>query len=307
MSRIYEALKHATQGRDVSLLADDAQLAPILGAEILTGNGTAWPNLSVPSIKEEQTVSSSVSDSLEQNDLWQTCRKPGWKLDPAYNVFSDGEYFASCAEQFRKLRARLYELREIEPVRTLLVTSTIPAEGKTFVALNLALAITRQHNRRVLLVDGDLRVSKLSACLGAPATPGLTEFLRGAADELSIIQTDAGSGLFFIPGGGAVTNPTELLTTDRFGLLLGRLAPIFDWIIVDAPPVLPVSDANILAGQCSGVIVVVRAGSTGSDAIGTALQELQGKKVLGVVLNRAEQQESYGAYENYGGDRTKRA
>jgi Mrp family chromosome partitioning ATPase len=82
------------------------------------------------------------------------------------------------------------------------------------------------------------------------------------------------------------------------------MVTLFDWIIIDAPPVLPVSDASILAGRCDGVIVVVRAGSTSYEAVGTALQELQGKRVLGVVLNRAEEEATYGAYSYYGGNGT---
>ena len=306
MSRIHEALKHAAQGREVSLFAGEAHPAHSVGTEIANSDVAEWLNLSTPPI-EERAVSSVASGFIEPNTLWQSCRKLGWKLDPSYSVFSNGDTFVRCAEQFRKLRARLYEFRENEPIRTLLVTSTVPAEGKTFVALNLALAITRQHNRRVLLVDGDLRASKLAACLGAPSAPGLTEFLRGVADEFSIIQADTEGGLFFIPGGSTVTNPTELLATDRLEYLLGRMAPVFDWIIIDAPPVLPVSDASILAGKCNGVIVVARARSTGFDAVSAAMKELRGKKVLGVVLNRVEQQESYGSYGYYAGDGTEQA
>ena len=166
-------------------------------------------------------------------------------------------------------------------------------------ALNLALAITRQHGRRVLLIDGDLRAPKLASCLGVHATPGLTEFLCGAADEASIVQTDTEGALFFVPGGNMVVNPTEMLATERLQWLISRMAPLFDWVIVDAPPILPVSDAGILAGHCDGVIVVVRAGSTAYDSVGAALQELRGKKLLGVVLNRVETRERYDAYPYY--------
>jgi capsular exopolysaccharide synthesis family protein len=305
MSRIHEALKLAADGREPSLLEFEPR--PFRPVDTAIGNAEVaeWLNLGAP--VDEQAVSSTVTGLFEPDQLWQRCRKSVWKLNPACSVFSNEKFFARGGEQFRKLRSRLYEFRETAPLCTLLVTSTVPAEGKTFVALNLALAITRQHNRRVLLVDGDLRAPKLAGCLGTPATPGLSEFLRGLSDEASTIQTDAESGLFFMPAGGMVKNPTELLASDQMGRLLNRMAHLFDWIIVDAPPVLPVSDANILAGQCNGVLVVVRAESTNSDAVRTALQELRGKRVLGVVLNRAEQQESYGASAYYAEDRTEQA
>lgn len=299
MSRIHEALKQAAQGREPALFAGEAKPNHSVVGEAGDGNGVEWLNRSMPTSKER---AAAVSDFPGLNDLWQRCRKPGWKLDPTYSVVSNSKSFVPCAEQFSRLRARLYQLRENEPLHTLLVTSSVPAEGKTFVALNLAMAIMRQHNRYVLLVDGDLRRPQLATCLGVPGAPGLTEFLRGVADESSVIQTDTEGELFFISAGSSVSNPTELLSSERLESLFRRMATIFDWVIIDAPPVLPVSDASVLAGRCDGVVVVVRAGSTGYDAVGTALQELRGKRILGVVLNRAEEEATYGAYSYYGGN-----
>ncbi|MGH9573476.1 MAG: CpsD/CapB family tyrosine-protein kinase [Candidatus Acidiferrales bacterium] len=301
MSRIHEALKQATRSNEPAPLAD---IATPPGATSANADGrttaTDWLNLNLASSLGPSGPAPSVfTSSNSLGDLWKNCTKRAWKFDPAYSVFAGKAPSAECSEQFRKLRSKLYQIQANEPLHTLLVTSTVPAEGKTFVALNLALAITRQHGRRVLLIDGDLRAPKLASCLGVPATPGLTEFLCGAADEASILQTDTEGALFFIPGGNMVVNPTEMLATERFHWLLGRMAPLFDWVIVDAPPILPVSDAGILAGHCDGVIVVVRAGSTGYDAVGSALQELREKKILGVILNRVETREHYDAYPYY--------
>jgi capsular exopolysaccharide synthesis family protein len=300
MSRIHEALKQATKGQQPAPLADI--VAPPAASANGNSQGSAadWLNLSLVSTPEAPaSTASTVPFSNGLNELWKSCTKRSWKFDANYSVFAGKTPSAECSEQFRKLRSKLYQIQASDSLRTLLVTSTVPAEGKTFVALNLALAITRQHGRRVLLIDGDLRAPKLASCLGVPATPGLTEFLCGAADEASIVQTDTEGALFFIPGGNMVVNPTEMLATERFQWLLSRMAPLFDWVIVDAPPVLPVSDAGILAGHCDGVIVVVRAGSTAYDSVGTALQELRGKKLLGVVLNRVETREKYDAYPYY--------
>jgi capsular exopolysaccharide synthesis family protein len=151
----------------------------------------------------------------------------------------------------------------------------------------------------VLLVDADMRVSRLAAYLGAPGAPGLSDYLRGAAAEAAVIQTNANGSLFFVPAGDPAKNPTELLTAGRFQSLLERLAPMFDWIIVDTPPVLPVSDASVLAGACDGVLVVVRAAATGCELVEAALKELPAAKVLGVVLNRAEEELPRGAYVYY--------
>jgi protein-tyrosine kinase len=299
MSRIHEALKQATKGKEPAPLADIATPPAVAAREDNRPGVADWLNLNLVQTSAAPSATPSISFTNGLTDLWKECAKRSWKFDPAYSVFAGKAPSAECSEQFRKLRSKLYQIQGNENLRTLLVTSTVPAEGKTFVALNLALAITRQQGRRVLLVDGDLRAPKLASCLGVPATPGLTEFLCGAADEASILQTDTEGALFFIPGGNMVVNPTEMLATERFQWLMSRMAPLFDWVIVDAPPVLPVSDAGILAGHCDGVIVVVRAGSTAYDSVGAALQELRGKKLLGVVLNRVETRERYDAYPYY--------
>jgi capsular exopolysaccharide synthesis family protein len=218
-------------------------------------------------------------------------------------VFSDTPHSKPIAEQFRTLRSRVYQLREKLPLRSLLITSALPGEGKTFVAVNLAEAIVRQHERRALLIDADLRSSGLHLPLGAPASPGLTDYLRGEADEFSVIQRscESDANCFFIPGGRPVSNPAELLANGRLKTLLERLAPIFDWIILDSPPALPVSDASVLAGVCDGVLLVVCAGLTPFASAQKAYQEFRDKKLLGVILNRADDM-GYAGYHYYAGD-----
>jgi len=147
------------------------------------------------------------------NTLRQRCAKPAWKLHKDSLVLFNEQSFDRCAEQFRILRARLYRLREKKPFRTLLVTSAQAGEGKSFVSLNLARAIVHQHERHALLIDADLRAPKLHVSLGAPSSPGLSDYLRGDADEFSIIQSGTGENLFFIPAGRPVSNPRNCLAT----------------------------------------------------------------------------------------------
>lgn len=244
-----------------------------------------------------------TSPSLTLDELLKRCSKPVWNSGPDSRVFSNEQAFSPCAEQFRYLRSRLYRARQTMPLRSLLVTSTLPNEGKTFVTLNLGQAIARQHGRRALLIDVDLRSSRLHEALGAPSSPGLGDFLCGEADEYSIIQGDSQSNLFFIPAGRPVSNPSELLSSLPFRALLDRLAPLFDWTILDAPPVLPVSDASVLAGLCDGVLFVVRAGETAFDQVQMACQEFRRKNLVGVVLNHVEESvaAACGVYSYYGG------
>jgi protein-tyrosine kinase len=302
MSRICKALKGAGAERAPIGSAAGAKVADALASQAGISDRVARQDAAIISIHGWDGAS-PTSGCVRLDELRRRCAKPVWKLDPESIVFCSEQSLSPGAEQFRTLRSRLYQLRDELHLRTLLVTSTMPNEGKTFVTLNLSQAIARQHERSVLLIDADLRCSRLHVPLGAPSSPGLADFLRGETDEFSIIQAEARSNLFFIPAGRSVSNPAELLSNMRLRGLLDRLGPVFDWIIFDAPPVLPVSDAGVLAGLCDGVLFVVQAGSTAFDLAQMACQEFREKNLVGVVLNRAEEREAYGAYSYYAGNR----
>ncbi len=287
MSRIYEALRKAQEDGAASVPMEQVQRPKSLITQAVHGDraGQRSPEFVSPIGLEGAPPASCY---LRLDELRQRCAKPGWRLSPDYAVFSGGHSCERCAEQFRTLRSRLYRLREKKPIRTLLITSASKGEGKSFVALNLAQAI--------------LRAPRLHVRMGAPSAPGLTDYLAGEADEFSIIQADAKEDLFFIPAGRPVSNPAELLANNRLKSLLGPLASVFEWIIVDAPPVLPVSDAGVLAGMCDGVIFVVRAGATAFDLTQAACQEFRENNLLGAVLNGADEEAMYGAYSYYAGN-----
>src|SRR5271168_2236870 len=301
MSRIHEALKKAEQERVIAQGAttDVAAIAqePITPAQAWTAHP---PETSTSAIWSAATA--LADDFLRFDDLRARCAHPTWHLDPSVNVFFNPNLSVHGAEQFRTLRSRLYQLRGTQSLRTLLVTSAIPGEGKTFVTANLGQAIVRQPDRRALIIDADLRCARLHLPLGAPTTPGLTDYLRGEADEMAVIQHGQEGNLCFIAGGSEVTDPSELLSNGRLKKLLDRVTPVFDWVILDSPPCVPVADASILADLCDAVLLVVRAGSTPSDVAERARQELQGKNVVGVVLNAVDEAGMYGSsyYQGYG-------
>jgi|HubBroStandDraft_6_1064221.scaffolds.fasta_scaffold65187_2 protein-tyrosine kinase len=304
MSRIYEVLKKFEMERALTGSAAEAQAAEPLARQEGLSDEAALQAAKIISAGGRSDVS-LVSGHERLDELRRRCTRGNWNFDPESMIFCE-QSFSPCAEQFRVLRTRLYRLRQDWPLRSLLVTSTTPNEGKTFVTLNLAQAIASQHKRYVLIIDADLRCSRLHVPMGAPSSPGLADFLRGDADEFSIIQTDAHSNLFFIPAGEPASNPAELLSSMRMRELLDRLGPMFDWVILDAPPVLPVSDAGVLAGVCDGVLFVVRAGATAFDLAQLACQEFRAKNLVGIVLNQVEERvaAAYGAYSYYGGNGT---
>jgi len=296
MSRIHEALKKAEQERAAAQPVENSPSLPSAATEVIARTHEGLDD--APSIfKHSTAIAPALGAQRRFEDLCQQCAHPHWHPDPNVSIFSNPALSANAAEQFRTLRSRLYQLRGSQQLRTLLIASSLPAEGKTFVTNNLAQAIVRQPDRRCLIIDADLRCSRLHVPLGAPPFPGLTDYLVGDADETTVIQHGQEGNLCFIPGGKEVANPSELLLNGRLKTLLERVTPIFDWVIMDSPPLLPVADASLLADHVDGVILVVRAASTPTIAAERACQELQRRNVLGVVLNAVAESQSYGSYQ----------
>jgi protein-tyrosine kinase len=303
MSRIHEALKKAAKERSAQLVGDDTREPSEVLVEI---HSQAKTEASIASRAEQQRVSARENQSgpFRYEELVKRCSHSKWELDLRPNVFQGSGARSGGAERFRTLRSRLYQIAGTRTLRRLLITSSVPAEGKTFVTSNLAQSIVQQAERRVLMIDADLRAPQLHVALGAPNRPGLTDYLRGEVNEFAAIQRGARENLFFIPAGTMVSNPSELLLGQKMKDLLDLLTPVFDWIIIDSPPALPVHDASVLADLTDGVLLVVRAGSTDAEAAERAAEEFREKNLLGVVLNRVEKTDSYGSeyYSNYGAE-----
>jgi capsular exopolysaccharide synthesis family protein len=279
-----------------------AQVATDLQTQIAEPPAMPPPQILDPLGSSERLLHSEIdartraAEFLRFDDIWANCANPGWRLDLERNVFIDPASPPAVREQFRTLRSRLYQVRDKQPLRSMLVTSCLPGEGKTFVSNNLAHALARQQNCRVLLIDADLRRPDLHSGFGAPNSPGLAEYLKGEATELGIIQRGLSEYLCFIPGGSKSENPAELLANGRLKSLLETIGPVFDWVILDSPPTLPVSDALVLAEMCDGVLTVIRAAQTGFDSAQKSCQQLREKNLIGVALNCADDGAAYGTY-----------
>ncbi len=293
MSRIHEALKKAAQERSTRFPSTASTDMVDVAKDISRSTDTIRDGLST-AMPEYSPEASPMIRGFE--DFAKRCAHPEWHLDERSSVFHGAANSKIGGERFRTLRSRLYQIAGTRQLKRVLVTSSIPAEGKTFVAANLAQSIIRQNDRRVLLIDADLRASRLHLALGAPSTPGLSDYLQGEADEFSVIQRGLEGNLCFIPGGSQVANPSELLLGERMTRLLDLVTPVFDWIILDSPPALPVHDASMLADLCDGVLFVVRAGYTEYEMAEKASSEFHEKNLLGVVLNCVEKNDSYGEY-----------
>lgn len=303
MSRIHDALKKAA--------AERAALSPGDLPEALVDIKPSQDSDPASSTADNKKATSdnlrNREGRLELNfaDLLARCSRPKWNFAPEINVFENADSKREGAERFRTLRSRLYQIAGTRPLKRILVTSSLAAEGKTFVASNLAHSIVRQPDRRVLLIDADLRAPRLHMALGAPSKPGLTDYLHGDLDEYGVIQCGPSENLCLIPGGTEVSNPSELLLGDRMRHLLDVVTPLFNFVILDSPPAVPVHDPNLLADLCDGTLFVVRAGSTNHEVAVRAADEFRKKNALGVVLNGVEAGTGYGQYYlgSYGGDR----
>ena len=301
MSRIHEALKRAEQERSASQSAPNGERQAehvVAGSAITTAPppSSILPQAVLPHLHAAQVEAEPILDPLQFDELWANSSRTAWNPDPNLIVFENADPFFPGAEQFRTLRSRLYRMRESQPLQTILISSAIPAEGKTLVSTNLAYALVRQRGCRVLLIDADLRAPRVHTLLGAPAAPGLADYLQGTATEFQVMQRNSEQGLCVIAAGNHVTHPSELISSDRMKHFLERVKPAFDWIIIDSPPALPVADASVLGGLADGVLLVVRANSTPSEASQKACKELRDAHILGVVLNTAEESAGYNSY-----------
>jgi protein-tyrosine kinase len=316
MSRIHEALKRAEQERTGSAPPEKGEAHPELvitpkAAETVLPPPTTLPPAvaPVPPVSPVQPAhtnghaNGNMNGHLRFEELQERCRKTDWRPNPSLLVFGNLNPFFPGAEQFRTLRSRLYRIRETQPLQAIMISSAIPAEGKTLIATNLAYAMVRQRGCRVLLIDADLRSPRIHTLLGAPETPGLADYLQNTATEFETIQRGPEEGLCFVPAGNHATHPSELISSSRMRQFLDRVRPAFDWIIIDTPPALPVADPSVLGSLVDGVLLVVRANSTPSEASQKACKELQDAHILGVILNTAEESSGYNSYysgEPYG-------
>jgi len=301
MSRIHEALQKAAQERNAQ--ASNAKSQGSVAAVAVEVDRSVPPTQIAADLPIQSDLASQSGQFVSFDDLLRRCACPGWQEDP-HSLLSRqrGESARIAAESFARLRSRLSRVANTRPLRRVLVTSSVSDEGKTFVAANLAQSIVLQPEKRALVIDADLRSPRAHAMFGAPANPGLANYLRGETDEFGIIQRGANQSLFFIPCGHHISNPSESLGSEQMKKLLDFVTSLFDWVIIDSPPTLPVHDASVLADLCDGVLFVVRAGRTDHETVEKGVSEFRNKNLLGIELNRVDKADGYGNYYGYPGN-----
>jgi len=204
------------------------------------------------------------------------------------------------AEKFRFLGVRLRQMQQNRALKKILVTSTIPEEGKSTISGNLAATLARKQKQKILLLEGDLRRPSLSHQFGLSKLPGLSEWLQGPLGPVTNIYYLEGPGFWFLPAGHPPENPLELMQSGRLSELMDRLTAWFDWIVIDSPPVLPLADTTVWTRLADGILLVAREGTTQKRQLIRGLQVLEQTKLLGVVLNSSKNTDHANYYQRYG-------
>ncbi|MFL6171402.1 MAG: polysaccharide biosynthesis tyrosine autokinase [Marmoricola sp.] len=220
---------------------------------------------------------------------------------PKHPLLTEVGSHSTRVEAFRLLRTNLQFLDLDARPRALVITSAVPSEGKTSTATNLAIALA-QTGLRVLLVDGDLRRPKVASVLGLERSVGMTTVLVGRSELQDSIQKHTDSGIYFLASGPIPPNPTEVLQSRAAQELFDRVSQMFDMVIIDGPPLLPVSDAAIMARDVDGAILVVRHGKTTKEQLKQAALRLNqvDANLLGVMVNMTPKRGGKGTGYGYG-------
>lgn len=205
-----------------------------------------------------------------------------------------------AAEKFRFLGVRLRQLQQNRPLKKILITSTIPQEGKSMVAANLACVLAQKTQQKTLLIDGDLRRPTVARLFGIGKVSGLTDWLQGECGPVSSIHHLEDAGLWVLPAGNVVSrNPLELMQPGRLSALIDQLTSWFDWIVIDSPPVLPLADTSVWMRVSDGVLLVARQGTSEREQLKRGIEAIEPSKLLLAVLNCSQTSTDNDYYNQY--------
>lgn len=305
MTRLSDALKRAEA---------EAQLPPAISAEAVAPD-TSWKfspveTMYVPPEEPASRIDAApVVPSLPDGPVADAGRDTPQLTAPAplpefgvadrHKLIVGDGVDPAMVEQYRHLAAVMHHAQKSSGVRSVMVTSALPAEGKTLTATNLALTLSESYQRRVLLIDADLRRPRMREMFALPPTEGLTDSLATSRDgRLPVHQVTP--HLWVLTAGRVLPDPMSLLVSPAMKELLDDAKESFDWVVVDTPPIAILPDANLLAAMIDTTLLVVSAHSTPYPMVQRAAQAVGTNRILGVVLNRAEKAGMPANYGYYG-------
>lgn len=300
MSRIFDALQRSGTEQSGVEYADMMSIA----TQVFEPTPKQGPEAAVPAGLNAEVAPAESDLLLQLLTLGKQAPVPAdfpslpVTVTPASHFVFFKEPDSLAAEKFRFLGVRLRQLRHGRTLKKVLVTSTIPTEGKSLVSANLAGVLSRRKER-VLLIEGDLRRPVLAKQFGLGKLAGLGEWLQSGQQTVSNIYYLEGPNFYFLPAGNPPTNPLELMQSGRLSQLMAQLTTMFDWIVVDSPPLLPLADTTVWSRLTDGTLLVVREGTTEKKPLQRGLEILKKSDLLGVVLNGASDPEHNAYYQSY--------
>lgn len=275
MSRVYEALqKSQGDNRNASpLVPEQSEAAAAIPASAAAALGST-----------SAAVAEPVSDSFLQVPADRILHP---QPTPEQRLVTMADPDSQGAEMFRVLATRLAHMQNKRRLHKLLITSSVCDEGKSVIAVNLALSLARRPNERILLMEADLRRPTATTLLTSSQLRGISEWSQGKLAIEDALYKVGDQPLWFLAAGHAMQEPLPLLESDRFAKMLDSIAVHFDWVILDATPMLPMADSTSLSRLCDGVLVVVREGYTRRKILNKAVESIERSKLLGTILNQA--------------------
>src|ERR1700683_513733 len=200
-------------------------------------------------------------------------------------LFPRNDFMEAAVEAYRALRTRILRLQSQKGLRSIVISSAVPGEGKTSTTANLALCCAQLNDMSVMVIDGDLRTRGLTTLLGKVPSPGLGEILSGQASFEEAVRATDMSNLYVLGAGSSTTPPPALYSGDRWKELIGKAAEHFKLVLVDSPPIVPLADFEQISAACDSVLAVVRTHHARKDILKKAAQTIDQHKLIGVVLH----------------------
>ncbi len=294
MSQIFDALQRSDAERSGDRSSETAQPTDVLKRtehfEALKWRQSASVALGETVGEFEEAdhpllpVDAISKDSNPRTDVFSRFKPLEVSLGSQGRLVCLTDVDCAAAEAFRLLGVRLRDLRRTRPLKKVLITSSIPQEGKSMVAANLAVTLARAK-QRVLVLEGDIRRPALSDAFGLNVESGLCEWLYGDRDLTSSIYYLEAAGLWIMPAGRSPQNPLELLQQGKLTALMNQLSEWFDTIVIDSPPVLPLADTSIWMRLADGILLVTRQGTTEKRQLQRGLEAINTQKLIGALLN----------------------
>ena len=287
-ARAVELLQRAESFAAASRIVNDspdswnATMAPESGV----ATAEPAPQMAIPAARQTAGAVLPVEDPRTDGPM--QCEVLNISISPESHLVSLPDSESPASEAFHLLGVRLRHLRRQRPLKKVLVTSTIPQEGKSVVAANLACTLALRTQQKVLLLEGDVRRPTQSKIFGLTHKPGICEWLSGERSLVKSMYRLERPGIWIFPAGSGSGNSLELLQSGGATPMMEQLMSWFDWVVIDSPPILPLADTSVWTNMADGILLVTRQGTTHKRQLKRGLEALGTQKLIGAVLNSAK-------------------